>query len=204
MRLTLIQNLIFMLRGCDYIIFQSWGKCIGKNLAIPCQDGIVQCQVREARKMDDKAWNWILIYTNNQAAIGKLQSPNNKSGQSLVQNLVTMIDGLRATGVEIDLRWVPAHVGIPGNEKADIEAKKATGLRKMRKRNNKVVEVDTKYTALPAHGTELLPKCVCTTLAKSALAEWRREWETETKGRHLRLLVNAPTRDILEIHKGLG
>ena len=94
-------------------------------------------------------------------------------------------------------------LGIPGNEKADIEAKKATGLRKMRKRNNKVVKVDTKYTALPAHGTKPLQKCIRTTLVKSALAEWKREWETETKGRHLRLLVNAPTRDILEIHKGL-
>lgn len=73
----------------------------------------------------------------------------------------------------------------------------------MRKRNNKVVEVDTKYTALPAHGTKPLQKCVRTTLAKLALAEWRREWETETKGRHLRLLVNVPTRNILEIHKGL-
>ncbi|MCJ1349629.1 hypothetical protein MMC31_007870 [Peltigera leucophlebia] len=111
------------------------------------------------------------ICTDNQAAIRKVQSPNNKSGQSLAQNIVTMIHGLRATGVEIHLRWVPAHVGIPGNEKADIEPKKATGLRKMRKRNNKVVEVDTKYTALPAHGTKPLQKCVRTTLAKSALAE---------------------------------
>ena len=127
----------------------------------------------------------------------------NQSGQSLVQNIITMIDGLRATGVEIDLRWVPAHVGIPGNEKADKEAKKAMGPRKIRKRNNKVVEVDTKYTALPAYGTKPLQKCVRTTLAKAALAEWRKEWETETKGRHLRLLVNAPTRDVLEIHKGL-
>ena len=50
------------------------------------------------------------IYTDNQAAIRKVQNPNNKSGQSLVQNIVIMIDGLRATGVEIDLRWVPAHL----------------------------------------------------------------------------------------------
>lgn len=44
------------------------------------------------------------IYTDNQAAIQKVQSPNNKSGQSLVQNIITMINGLCATGVEIDLQ----------------------------------------------------------------------------------------------------
>ena len=84
------------------------------------------------------------IYTNNQAAIRKIQSSNNKSEQSFVQNIIIIIAGLCATRVEIDLQWVPAHVGIPGNKKADIEAKKATGLRKMRKQNNKVVQVDTK------------------------------------------------------------
>lgn len=93
------------------------------------------------------------IHTDNQAAIRKVQSSNNKTAQSLIRNIVIMIDGLGAAGVEIDLRWVPAHVGIPGNEKAVMEAKKATGLKRMRKRNNNVVEVDTKHTALPAHGT---------------------------------------------------
>lgn len=44
--------------------------------------------------------------------------------ESLVQDIVTMIDELRATGVEIELRWVPVHIGIPSNKKADIKAKR--------------------------------------------------------------------------------
>lgn len=59
------------------------------------------------------------IYTDNQAAIRKIKDPNSKSGQHLVQNIVTMIDGLQSAGVEIEIHWVPAHVGIAGNEKAD-------------------------------------------------------------------------------------
>ena len=70
----------------------------------------------------------------------------------------------------------------PRQRKSRHRSEKANGLRKIRKRNNKVGEVDTKYTALPAYGTKPLQKCVRTTLTKAALAEWRKEWETETKG----------------------
>ena len=81
-----------------------------------------------------------IIYTDNQAVIQKVKDPNKtKSGQHLVQNMVTMIDELRNTGAEIELHWVPAHVSIAGNEKADREAKRATGLRTVQKRNHKVV-----------------------------------------------------------------
>lgn len=93
-----------------------------------------------------------IIYTDNRAAIQKVKDPNNnKSGQHLVQNVVTMIDGLRNTGADIELHWVPAHVDIAGNERADREAKRATGLRTVRKRNHKIVEVDTPYTAQQAY-----------------------------------------------------
>lgn len=85
-------------------------------------------------------------YNLYQQPSGNPKSPkqNNKSGQRLVQNIIIIIDGLCAIGVEIDLRWVPVHIDISGNKKADIKAKKAMGLRKMYKQNNKVKEVDTK------------------------------------------------------------
>lgn len=34
-------------------------------------------------------------------------------------------------------------------------------------------------------------------------ADWKRNWETETKGRHLRQLQGALTSEVQEIHKGL-
>lgn len=34
-------------------------------------------------------------------------------------------------------------------------------------------------------------------------ADWKRDWETEMKGRHLRQPQVAPSRNILETHKGL-
>lgn len=51
---------------------------------------------------------------------------------------------------------MPAHVGTLENKKADIEAKKAISLKKMRKQNNKVVEIDTKYIVLLAYRSKLL------------------------------------------------
>lgn len=45
----------------------------------------------------------VTIYINNQAAIQKIQSSNNKSGQSFVQNIIIIIDKLCATRIKIDL-----------------------------------------------------------------------------------------------------
>ncbi|MCJ1349838.1 hypothetical protein MMC31_008080, partial [Peltigera leucophlebia] len=45
--------------------------------------------------------NTTTIYTDNQAAIRKIKDPNNKSGQHLARNIVTMIDGLRSRVLEL-------------------------------------------------------------------------------------------------------
>ena len=145
-----------------------------------------------------------IIYTDNQAVIQKVKDPNKtKSKEHLVQNVVTMINGLRNIGAKIELHWVPAHVGIAGNEKANREAKRATGLRTVRKRNHKVVEANTPYTAQQAYGVKPLQKCITTRLAQLVATKWKENWKTETKGRHLRQLQGVPARNVLKIHKGL-
>ena len=48
------------------------------------------------------------------------------------------------------------------------------------------------YTAQQAYGAKPLQKCIVTL---SVAADWKESWEAETKGRLLRQLQGAPTRD---------
>jgi len=51
-----------------------------------------------------------------------------KSGAYIVADIVQLIDKLQGERrVRVEIRWVPAHTGIPGNELADVAAKEAAG-----------------------------------------------------------------------------
>ncbi|XP_070387416.1 uncharacterized protein [Dermacentor albipictus] len=63
------------------------------------------------------------IFCDSKAALLCLQSPDNASlGVAL---LSSRLAALQDAGYSISLHWLPAHVGIPGNEKADTLAKSA-------------------------------------------------------------------------------
>ncbi|KAA6411285.1 MAG: hypothetical protein FRX48_04565 [Lasallia pustulata] len=65
------------------------------------------------------------IYVDNQAAIRASANPGRQSGQYLLKEIVQGIDRLRGAGIRVQIHWIPAHVGFPGNEEADIAAKTA-------------------------------------------------------------------------------
>lgn len=87
-----------------------------------------------------------IVCIDNQAAIQAVHNPGASSGQYLVKWIVWLINNLRNKGVEIELHWVPAHIGIKGNEQADVAAKQATGWR-LKGRGKRKKEVDTNHTA---------------------------------------------------------
>jgi hypothetical protein len=64
--------------------------------------------------------------TDNQAALKSIRNPAHQSGQFILKGIIKIIARIKRNGQEIYLRWVPAHEGIAGNEKAHQEAHRAT------------------------------------------------------------------------------
>jgi len=69
----------------------------------------------------------LIIFTDNQAAITSSSEPGTQSGQGILRVLAITLDLLRWRGIEVRVHWIPAHIGVPGNEMANRAAKQATG-----------------------------------------------------------------------------
>jgi len=103
--------------------------------------------------MPNHGKNKVIICIDNQAAIRAVENPSNSSGQHLVKFIIKFIEKLRSNGVEVELHWVPAHIGIDGNESADIAAKQATGWRQKKNNRGKLIEYDTKAYSKARHAS---------------------------------------------------
>ena len=90
--------------------------------------------------------------------------------------LLTLMYRIEQAGESVGFMWVPAHVGIEGNELADGAAKRA--LRRE--------DVDVKVRLG-------LTECR-SIIKKNIMAVWQGEWDREKKGRHYYSLQNRVTR----------
>ena len=69
-----------------------------------------------------KAKKDIVVFSDAKSVLQSLES--GKFDNSTIQELMKTIDCLVAEhGVKLTLRWIPGHVNIQGNERADILAK---------------------------------------------------------------------------------
>ncbi len=66
-----------------------------------------------------------LICSDSLSSLQAIQNKNTKSNPELIPQILQTAQQLVNMGNNITLLWIPAHVGIPGNEKADKLAKNA-------------------------------------------------------------------------------
>ena len=77
--------------------------------------------VEQIKFSDNNLNTKYVIYSDSKSAIEALKNYIQKN--PLVKQIRQSINKLYSRGIQIEVCWIPAHVGIPGNEKADEKAK---------------------------------------------------------------------------------
>jgi ribonuclease HI len=128
--------------------------------------------------------NGLVIFTDSQAALKALRQPRIPSGQVYLEGCLDLIRQHAANGIRTELRWIPAHQGVAGNELVDRHAKEAAlepqGPQKP----------DNRYIRLAAAAKRRI--------RLEAKAEWERSWVAEKTGQPTKRLIELPTKKTLE------
>ena len=72
------------------------------------------------------------VFSDSQAALKSLGTLGPGAGQQIRKHIQQEVAKAGRHGLRIKARWTPAHVGVPGNEKADEEAKRAADTGELR------------------------------------------------------------------------
>ena len=74
----------------------------------------------------------ITLYTDSMSALQTIRNASPRDNIRLVTLILHQLTQLKDAGKTATLAWIPSHVGIPGNEAADSEAKKALSQAQVR------------------------------------------------------------------------
>ncbi|XP_068234291.1 uncharacterized protein [Palaemon carinicauda] len=65
----------------------------------------------------------VVIHTGSRPSMQALQQAKNNENKALLTNIKALLHQHNERGRPVNLNWIPSHIGIPGNEKADELAK---------------------------------------------------------------------------------
>jgi len=137
----------------------------------------------------------LIIFTDNQAAITSSSEPGTQSGQGILRVLAITLDRLRWRGIEVRVHWIPAHIGVPGNEMADRSAKQATGWRENPWSPSIPPTINISFSAMRSS--------IKMRLRKRVYSDWEAQWRGEKVGSITQKLIEVPTKAALRLHVGL-
>ena len=86
-----------------------------------CELVAIRCALEIYLSKVDQGSNGIIIFSDARSALQAIQ----RGWCQLSHKIIELIHKIIATQSSCTLQWIPAHVGIPGNEKADELAKEA-------------------------------------------------------------------------------
>ena len=107
----------------------------------------------------------VVICVDSSSVLKSLQSFRSKCREDLLYHVLQTHSNLIQMGIEMQFMWVPAHVGIEGNEEVDVLAKKAL--------LNNDIQLNISISKSEAKSI----------IWKKVVAEWQQSWEEEERGR---------------------
>ncbi|KAJ5667636.1 hypothetical protein N7507_003500 [Penicillium longicatenatum] len=140
----------------------------------------------------------LVIFADSRAAIQAVQNPKRPSSQHILRAIYAHVHELRSLRTpttpspsddfSISIRWIPAHVGVPGNELADVAAKNAA-------LGGAEAGSDNQFSRLAATAKQQVRSRI--------RAKWATMWAREKTGKPNQKLVPTPHKKTLELFTGL-
>jgi ribonuclease HI len=169
----------------------------GIHLALQILETSLDCQHSKAT-----------IFTDNQSALRTVHRPGNTSGQYILRKVLLLLRKLTALGMEVDFRWIPAHMGVPGNEAADQAAKQAGELgsrtghmappeRRQDQNRSRNRDQDTH------RGIRTLLTTAKRVINEAVQDDWDTIWKQGKHGRIFHPLDIGPDKKTLKMHEDL-
>ena len=88
--------------------------------------GIMKGTDIATRSMADGGFTETWIFCDNQSAVCRMRDKRPLSGQEYILKTHRNAEILASQGIKTHIHWVPGHVNVKGNERADILAKEGT------------------------------------------------------------------------------